>query len=65
MATWDISELGEEACSNCGAIYSVKFQELPTKDKDDFSCSCGNQLRSWKTTGMYMYELVQAGDQED
>ncbi len=62
MSTWDETELGDETCSQCGAEYSVTYKSLPLKDKDEFICSCGNVMRSWKETGMYMYTLISGGD---
>lgn len=57
MATWDEFDMDDEECSSCGAVYSVRYKELPLKDKDTFHCSCGELIRSWKETGMYMYSL--------
>lgn len=62
MATWDETELADETCPNCGAVYSVTYKSLPLKDKDDFRCSCGQPMRSWKETGMYMYALISEGE---
>lgn len=62
MATWDETEQGEETCSNCGAVYSVTYKSLPLKDDDSFHCSCGELMRSWRETGMYMYSLVSEGE---
>ena len=58
MSTWDVTELPDEKCSQCGAEYKVKYESLPLKDKDRFICSCGNTIREWKETGMYMYEAI-------
>ncbi len=58
MATWDESELKNETCSNCGAIYAVRYKSLPLKDDDQFNCACGQLLKSWRETGMYMYTRV-------
>ncbi len=52
------SELGIEQCSGCGQKYNVVRISLPLKDKDDFSCDCGQQLRQWKETAMYQYESI-------
>jgi hypothetical protein len=58
MATWDITELQNETCLNCGKKYTVKYQSLPLRDDDKFTCSCGKVLRSWRETGMYMYTEI-------
>lgn len=58
MATWDINDLGIETCKTCGKDYHVRYQSLPLRDQDSFTCECGEVMRSWKDTGMYMYELV-------
>lgn len=58
MPTWDVSELPNETCPKCGKKYSVKYESLPLKDDDQFSCSCGRVMRSWRETGMYMYTPI-------
>ena len=58
MSTWGETELQNKTCPNCGKEYSVKYQSLPLKDDDKFTCSCGEVLRSWRETGMYMYTEV-------
>lgn len=62
MATWDVFELDNEKCPSCGTVYAVRYKELPLKDKDRFTCSCGELMRSWKETGMYMYSLIKVGE---
>ena len=61
MAAWEITSLPNEKCPKCGATYSVKYESLPLKDKDNFTCTCGEILRSWKETGMYIYDLIENG----
>ena len=58
MSTWDEHELPNEICSQCGAEYKVRYKNLPLKDDDSFVCSCGNTIRKWRETGMYMYEKI-------
>jgi len=65
MATWDEIELADETCPICYAVYSVTYMSLPLKDNDDFRCSCGQQIRSWNETGMYMYTLISEGESHE
>lgn len=58
MSAWKITELKNETCSKCGQEYSVKYESLPLKDADEFICSCGEVLRSWRETGMYVYSTI-------
>ena len=58
MSTWAEHKLANETCTQCGIEYSVKYKELPLKDKDSFTCPCGNEIRKWKETGMYIYEKI-------
>lgn len=58
MATWDVTDMKDETCPKCGLVYSVKYESLPLKDDDKFTCSCGEVLRSWRETGMYMYTPI-------
>lgn len=62
MAVWQEFDLGDEECPSCGAVYSVRYKELPLKDDDEFHCSCGELIRSWKECGMYMYTLIEGGE---
>jgi hypothetical protein len=63
MATWDVTVLKNETCPNCQMVYSVKYISLPLKDVDQFTCSCGQVLRSWRETGMYTYISITNGSQ--
>jgi hypothetical protein len=65
MPTWDETKFADEMCPNCGALYSVMYKSLPLKDKDDFRCLCGQQIRSWNETGMYMYTLIPEGESHE
>ncbi|WP_298722407.1 hypothetical protein [uncultured Oceanisphaera sp.] len=58
MATWDTSDLGKETCDQCGTIYSVTGKQYPCRDKDSFTCSCGNKIRSWNGTMSYSYTPI-------
>lgn len=62
MATWDRTKLNNETCPKCGAVYTVEQESLPMRDKDKFSCQCGEELRSWKGTASYTYTLVSRKD---
>lgn len=58
MATWDESLLPNDTCPECGTEYRVKFQKLPLRDEDHFTCDCGHVMKRWKETGMYTYEAI-------
>lgn len=54
----------EEKCSKCGAIYKVKAEKIPMKDKDFFRCNCGNIMKEWKGTTIFSYELIKEREED-
>lgn len=51
-----------EVCSRCGAEYEVEQRRLPMRDKDSEHCECGNLLKSWNGTEMWIYRLIKHGN---
>ena len=60
IMTWE-KYTSNQTCK-CGRIYEVTQTNLPVRDKDEFTCSCGHQLRSWNGGVMYSYKLVSKPD---
>jgi predicted Zn finger-like uncharacterized protein len=47
-----------ETCPNCKAQYEVTKVNLPVKDRDFFTCECGQQVKAWKGTASYEYKRI-------
>ncbi len=34
----------EYTCPKCGIKYEVEYQNVPARDRDDFTCECGEKI---------------------
>ena len=59
MGTWDEYKLPDEACAQCGAVYSVTSKTWPSADSWHCDCEvCGHRMREWThSTTDYTYTL--------
>jgi|GEM_PF-1697817 len=61
--TWEVTDIVEEKCEKCGSLYHVTSKNFPAKDRGIQNCEvCGHEMRTWKSTVDYFYELVKRGN---
>lgn len=36
-----------ETCSGCGKKWDVKEENVPWRDKDEMTCTCGHVMHKW------------------
>lgn len=48
----------------CFAIYEVYRHPSPMRDKDTWSCKCGNEIVSWNGGVFYSAKMVEDNDAE-
>jgi hypothetical protein len=50
VKTWETGT-GDDFTCKCGAVYEVKVQRFPTRDKDSAKCQvCGQTMAEWNST---------------
>ncbi len=58
--TWSSEDAGTETCKTCGAVYRVRLQRVPARDKDYFDCQvCGKRMREWNDTEYPEFTLIE------
>jgi predicted Zn finger-like uncharacterized protein len=51
-------QVENETCPNCKAQYEVTKVSLPVKDRDLFTCECGQEIKAWKGIVSYEYKMI-------
>jgi predicted Zn finger-like uncharacterized protein len=49
-------------CSRCGAVYELRSEKIPLRDRDQFRCSvCHTTLEAWDGGVMWSGKLITRG----
>lgn len=52
-----------DTCENCGAQHAVEYASVMFRDRDREDCHwCGERLRSWSSSSIPRFKLVNPGD---
>src|SRR6266702_449126 len=57
--TWEFSHCDGFDCPHCGAIYSVRYTQLPVRDSESAYCeNCHRKMSQWHSTARPCYTLI-------
>src|SRR5260370_37488629 len=57
--TWEFSHCDGFDCPHCGAVYSVRYTQLPIRDSESAYCeNCHRKMSQWHSTARPWYTLI-------
>ncbi len=57
--TWEFSHCDGFDCPHCGAVYSVRYTQLPIRDSESAYCeNCHRKMSQWHSTARPCYSLI-------
>src|SRR5438128_12288526 len=57
--TWEFSHCDSFECPHCGAVYSVRYTQLPVRDSESAYCeNCHRKMSQWHSTAQPCYTLI-------
>jgi predicted Zn finger-like uncharacterized protein len=57
--TWEFSHCDGFDCPHCGAVYSVRYTQLPIRDSESAYCeNCHRKMSQWHSTARPCYTLI-------
>ena len=58
--SWGMSPCVTFACPHCGAVYAVRYTQLPVRDSDSvYSEICHQKMMQWHPTARPSYTLIE------
>src|SRR6266849_289433 len=56
---WEFSHCDGFDCPHCGAVYSVRYTQLPIRDSESAYCeNCHRKMSQWHSTARPWYTLI-------
>jgi predicted Zn finger-like uncharacterized protein len=57
--SWEMSPCEMFDCPHCGAVYAVRYTQLPIRDSDSVYCEiCHQKMMQWHATARPSYTLI-------
>jgi len=64
--SWGMSPCETFACPHCGAVYAVRYTQLPVRDSDSVYCEiCHQKMMQWHSTARPSYTLIERPRSDD
>src|SRR6266542_5818257 len=58
--TWEFSHCDGFDCPYCGAVYAVRYTQLPVRDSESAYCeNCHRRMSHWNSTEQPSYTLIE------